>query len=48
MELYARDAREWSEAELQAAWATVGAVKLAFRRIQGGSPGSASGDGGAA
>ena len=51
MELYAKDAREWSDAELQAAWATVGAVKLAFRRIQGGSqrsPGSPSGGDGAA
>ena len=48
MELYAKAAREWSEAELQAAWATVGAVKLAFRRIQGGVPGSASAGAGAA
>ncbi|MGZ8737949.1 MAG: EAL domain-containing protein [Nocardioides sp.] len=48
MELYARDAREWSDAELQAARATVGAVKLAIRRIQGGSPGSPSGGSGAA
>ncbi len=34
MELYARDARQWTEAELSAAEATAGAIRQALRRIR--------------
>ena len=33
MEIYARDARQWTQPELEAAVATAGAVRLALRRI---------------
>ena len=34
MELYARDARQWTAAEMSAAEATAGAIRLALRRIR--------------